>query len=99
MGDEEAQRIRLLKDRDNGPVSRQIQHVCNADFADGLTDSKITTDGIICKFGGHTFVPIPWACKKQTAVSHSSTAEELTCWNLLPVERGVTLRVNSYPKH
>ena len=28
-------------------------------------------------FGGHTFVPMSWACKKQTAVSHSSTEAEV----------------------
>ena len=28
-------------------------------------------------FGGHTFVPISWMCKKQTAVSHSSTESEI----------------------
>ena len=27
----------------------------------------------MCVFGSHTFVPISWMCKKQTAVSHSST--------------------------
>ena len=27
-------------------------------------------------FGSHTFVPISWMCKKQTAVSHSSTESE-----------------------
>ena len=33
---------------------------------------------MLCKFGGHTFVPIPWACKKkQTAVPHSSTEAEV----------------------
>ena len=28
-------------------------------------------------FGSHTFVPISWMCKKQTAVSHSSTQSEI----------------------
>ena len=28
-------------------------------------------------FGSHTFVPISWMCKKQTAVSHSSTESEI----------------------
>ena len=27
----------------------------------------------VAHFGSHTFVPIGWICKKQTAVSHSST--------------------------
>ena len=31
-----------------------------------------------CAFSGsHTFVPISWMCKKQTAVSHSSTKSEI----------------------
>ena len=30
-----------------------------------------------CVFGSHTFVPISWMCKKQTAVSHSSTESEI----------------------
>ena len=28
-------------------------------------------------FGSHTFVSISWMCKKQTAVSHSSTESEI----------------------
>ena len=28
-------------------------------------------------FGSHTFVPISWMCKKQIAVSHSSTESEI----------------------
>ena len=31
----------------------------------------------MCIFGSHTFVPISWMCKKQTAVSHSSTESEI----------------------
>ena len=31
----------------------------------------------MCVFGSHTFVPISWMCKKQTAVSHSSTEFEI----------------------
>ena len=30
-----------------------------------------------CIFGSHIFVPISWMCKKQTAVSHSSTESEI----------------------
>ena len=29
------------------------------------------------RFGSHTFVPTSWMCKKQTAVSHSSTESEI----------------------
>ena len=31
----------------------------------------------MCIFGSHTFVPISWMCKTQTAVSHSSTESEI----------------------
>ena len=38
-----------------------------------LQDSKSTSGGTFCDFGSHAFVPISCMCKKQTAVSHSST--------------------------
>ena len=37
----------------------------------------LTSGGTLCVFGSHTFVPISWMCKKQTAVSHSSTESEI----------------------
>ena len=46
-------------------------------FAGDLEDSKSTSGGTLCIFGSHTFVPISWLCKKQTAVSHSSTESEI----------------------
>ena len=42
----------------------------DSDFAGDLEDSKSTSAGTLCIFGSHTFVPISWMCKKQTAVSH-----------------------------
>ena len=48
----------------------------DSDFAGDLEDSKSTSGGTFCVFGSHTFVPISWMCKKQTAVSHSSTESE-----------------------
>ena len=48
-----------------------------------LTSREILTirnpllDETLCVFGSHTFVPISWMCKKQTAVSHSSTESEI----------------------
>ena len=68
---------------------RQNRHVGNtakqcrlglfqdSDFAGDLDDSKSTSGGTLCVFGSHTFVPISWMCKKQTAVSHSSTESEI----------------------
>ena len=49
----------------------------DSDFAGDLDDSKSTSGGTLCVFGSHTFVPISWMCKKQTAVSHSSTESEI----------------------
>ena len=46
--------------------------VQDSDFAGDLEDSKSTSGGTLCVFGSHTFVPISWMCKKQTAVSNSS---------------------------
>ena len=48
-----------------------------SDFAGDLEDSKSTSGGTLCFFGSHTFVPISWMCKKQTAVSHSTTDSEI----------------------
>ena len=45
----------------------------DSDFAGDLENSKSTSGGTLCIFGSHTFVPMSWMCKKQTAVSHSST--------------------------
>ena len=49
----------------------------DSDFAGDLEDSKYTSGGTLCIFGSHTFVPISWMCKKETAVSHSSTESEI----------------------
>ena len=49
----------------------------DSDFARDLEDSKSTSGGTLCVFGGHTFVPLSWMCKKQTAVFHSSTESEI----------------------
>ena len=49
----------------------------DSDFAGDLEDSKSTSGGTLCIVGNHTFVPISWMRKKQTAVSHSSTESEI----------------------
>ena len=49
----------------------------DSDFAGDLEDSKSTSGRILFIFGSHTFVPKGWMCKKQTAVSHSSTESEI----------------------
>ena len=77
--------IRLLSYIHHTCEYRQYCHVGNtakqcrlglfqdSDFAGDLEDSKSTSGGTLCIFGSHTFVPISWMCKKQIAVSHSST--------------------------
>ena len=45
----------------------------DSDFAGDLEDSKSTSDGTLCIFGSHAFVPISWMCKKQPSVSHNRT--------------------------
>ena len=49
----------------------------DSDFTGDVEDSKSTSGGTLCVFGSHTCVPISWICKKQTAVSHSSTESEI----------------------
>ena len=49
----------------------------DSNFAGDLEDSKSTSGGTLCILGSHTFVPRSWMCKKQTAVSHSSTESEI----------------------
>ena len=68
---------------------RQYCHVCNtAKTMQTGTVSRLRFCGrswalkiyfwwTVCVFGSHTFVPISWMCKKQTAVSHSSTESEI----------------------
>ena len=58
-----------------GNTAKQWQTgtVFKTDFAGDLEDSKSASGGTLCIFRSHTFVPISWMCKKQTAVSHSST--------------------------
>ena len=49
----------------------------DSDFAGNLEGSKSPSGGTLCIFGSHTFVPISWMCKKQTAVFQSSTESEI----------------------
>ena len=49
----------------------------DSDFAGDLKYSKSTSGGTLCIFGSHTFVPISWMGKKQTALSHSSTESDI----------------------
>ena len=82
----------------------QLAMFADASFAGDLSDSKSTTGGYLCLIGPRTFVPLSWICKKQTAVSHSSTEAEvisldtnvrlevLPCLNLLETIIETSLR-------
>ena len=49
----------------------------DSDFAGDLEDSKSTSGGTLFVFRKSYIFPISWMCKKQTAVSHSSTESEI----------------------
>ena len=49
----------------------------DSDFAGDLEDKKSTSGGVLCIFGGRTFVPVSPMCKKQTSVSHGSAESEM----------------------
>jgi len=59
---------------------------CDASFAGDLRDSKSTSGVIMCLVGPRTFCPISWMCKKQGAVSHSSSESEV-----ISLETGVRI--------
>ena len=62
----------------------------DSDYAGDLKDSKSTSGGTLSVFGSHTFVPISRMCKKETAVSHSSTESEI-----ISLDAG--LRLDGFP--
>ena len=62
----------------------------DSDLAGDFEDSKSTSGGTLCIFGSHTFIPTSWMCKKQTAVSHSSTESEI-----ISLDTG--LRLDGFP--
>ena len=81
-GDEPVRSPKIISDRQYcyvGNTAKQCRLGLfqDSDFAGDLEDSKSTSRGTLCIFGSHTFVPISWMCKKQTAVSHSSTESEI----------------------
>ena len=49
----------------------------DASFAGDVRDSKSTSGALVFLLGPNTCVPLSWACKKQGAVSHSSTEAEI----------------------
>ena len=61
-----------------GDVASDIKLVyyADADFAGDLRSSRSTSGGYLCLVGPNTYVPVTWLCKRQGAVSHSSTEAE-----------------------
>ena len=59
------------------PADCKLMLFCDASFAGDLRDSKSTSGVILCLVGPNTFCPITWLCKKQGAVSHSSSEAEV----------------------
>ena len=62
----------------------------DASFADCLKTSKYSTGGYLCLVGPRSFIPLTWLCKKQHAVSHSSTESEV-------IALDTTLRLEGLP--
>ena len=60
----------------NAPKDCVIMYFADADFAGSLKDSKSTSGGYMMLLGPQTFVPLAWLCKKQGAISHSTTEAE-----------------------
>ena len=61
----------------NKPEDCFLVLYADASFAGDLKDSKSTSGCFLCIVGSHTFVPLNWISKKQTAVSHSSAEAEI----------------------
>ena len=51
------------------------------DFAGDMTDSKFTSEGVLCVLGSQTCVSVSRSCEKQTGVSQSSTEAENTSFD------------------
>ena len=61
----------------NSASECQLALFCDASFAGCLQSSKSTSGVFCCIVGPRTFMPVTWLCKKQSAISHSSTEAEL----------------------
>ena len=59
------------------PSKCKLALFCDASFAGDIEDSKSTTGSILCLVGPNTFAILSWLCKKQGAVSHSSSEAEI----------------------
>ena len=59
------------------PEDCWLAMLVDASFGGDLQDSKSTNGTYLCIAGPRTFVPVSWVCKKQSAVSHSSSEAEV----------------------
>ena len=81
--DKRLNRLIIIRVNTNSIVMWEILLNADWDCFKILTSREILkiqnplSGGTLCVFGSHTFVPISWMCKKQTAVSHSSTESEI----------------------
>jgi len=64
------------------PSQCKLVLFADASFAGDLKDSRSTSGGILCLMGPNTYVPLQWICKKQGAISHSSTEAEIIALEL-----------------
>ena len=76
-----------------GDSAERLKLVVYADasFAGDTRDSKSTSGGLLCLVGPRTFVPLNWICKKQSAVSHSSTEAEIIAFEALMRMEGLPM--------
>jgi hypothetical protein len=68
---------RLLGTVGDAADALRLRLYVDADFAGDRLDCKSTSGGFLVLVGPNTFFPLSWICKKQTAVSRSTTEAEL----------------------
>ena len=71
------------------PEDLKLAVFADASFAGDLKDSKSPSGGYLCLVGPRTYVPLTWVCKKQGAVSHSSTEAEVIALEALMRLEGI----------
>ena len=68
---------RLIGTVGDSPDELCLRLYVDADFAGDRLDAKSTSGGFLVLYGPNTFFPLAWLCKKQTAVSRSTTEAEV----------------------
>ena len=75
----------------DAPEDLYLALFCDAGFAGDLLDSKSTTGAYIALVGPKTFAPLTWMCKKQGAISHSTTEAEIIAMDAALRTEGIAL--------